>query len=188
MSPLAILIIALSMSMDAFAVSAAKGAELRRPRPTEALRMGAIFGAVEGCMPVVGWLFGLVASSLITTLDHWIAFLILAALGAKMIAESVMPEHEPKPKPKQHKFRMLIVAALGTSVDSMGVGVSLAFIEANIWIAAAAIGLASFTMSTIGVMVGHAIGKRVGKIAEAIGGAVLVAIGTIILLEHTGVI
>ncbi len=186
MTPAATILVALGLSMDAFAASVAKGAELRRPKPTEALRIASIFGAVEGCMPIVGWFFGLMASSIITMLDHWIAFFILTALGVKMIVENMVFEH--KQEPKKHKKQLLLVTAFGTSIDSMGVGVSLAFIDANIWIAAVTIGLATFTMSAAGVTIGHAIGKRGGKIAGAFGGAVLIGIGVIIVLEHTGAI
>lgn len=187
MNTLSTILLAFSMSADAFAVAVGKGASLRHPKPTEALRTGLVFGSIEAITPVIGWGLGALASSLVTAVDHWIAFFILSALGIKMLTDSAKKE-EAHEKPSRHKLRALAIAALGSSIDAMGVGVTLAFIDANIWITAAAIGLATFFMATIGIMTGHMIGSRVGKIAEAVGGVVLVAIGTKILLEHTGVI
>ncbi|MDD5587283.1 MAG: manganese efflux pump MntP family protein [Alphaproteobacteria bacterium] len=187
MNALSTAILAFSMSADAFAVAAGKGAALQQPKPTEALRIGAIFGAVESSTAVIGWGLGAFASSFVTSFDHWIAFFILVALGIKMIAESFLHE-AAREKPKRQKLRALIFAAIGSSIDSLGVGVTLAFIDVNIWATAAAIGSATFLMATIGAFTGHMIGSRTGKIAEILGGTVLIAIGTKILLQHTAVI
>lgn len=175
------------MSADAFAVAVSKGMALRHPKPAEALRTGAIFGAVEATTPVIGWLFGVLASRFITSIDHWIAFVILVGLGVHMIAESFRraPCQE---KPKRHKLGALIVAAIGSSIDAMGVGVTLAFIDANIWVTSLAIGGATFLMASLGVMTGHALGCKAGKAAEVFGGIILIAIGTQILTDHLGVI
>lgn len=178
-------LLAFSMSADAFAVALCKGAAMPRPRLMQAMRTGALFGAVEAVTPVIGWSLGTLASSLITEIDHWIAFFLLTVLGMKMIRES-RQSAPPRLGEERQKFRALILAALGTSIDAMGVGVSLAFVEANIWAVAAMIGLATFLMATLGIMMGHMIGTRIGKLAEAVGGLVLICIGIKILLEHTG--
>ncbi len=183
MNVLATVSLALSLSADAFAVAVGKGVGVRHPRLAEAVRTGLIFGGVEASMPLLGWGLGTLASGVIARFDHWVAFLILAALGIKMIAESFTRD-EAAEKPVRHEWHALALAALGSSIDSLGVGVTLAFIKANICLTAAAIGTATFLMSTIGFMVGHAIGARVGKYAEGFGGVVLIVIGTRILWEH----
>ena len=181
-------VVALSMSADAFAVAVAKGAGLRHPKPIEALRTGAVFGAVEAATPVIGWAVGALASRFVASVDHWIAFVILSALGIKMFVDSLSEEKKKKEKPSRHKWRTLVLAAIGSSIDAMGVGVTLAFIDANIWITAAAIGTATFVMASTGMMIGHIIGQRGGKYAEMLGGIMLVGIGTAILVEHVGLV
>lgn len=176
--------IAVSMSADAFAVSACKGAALRNPRPIEALRTGLVFGAIEALTPLIGYGLGRLASSFVTSVDHWIAFGILCALGLKMLFEKdAGPE---KPVKSRHRWRSLAIAAVGSSIDALGVGATLAFLHVNIWVTAAAIGFATFVMASIGMMTGHMLGCRVGGIAEKIAGCVLIVIGTLILLQHTG--
>jgi putative Mn2+ efflux pump MntP len=176
-------VIAFSMSTDAFAAAIGKGTAMRKPRLTEAMRIGAIFGVVETITPIIGWLAGLAASSFITEVDHWVAFTILGLVGGRMVFESFR-HAEAEHAPKEHKLHILILTAVGTSIDAMAVGATLAFIDVNIWIAAGMIGIVTFIMATIGIMAGHHMGLRVGKIAEALGGLFLIAIGTKILIEH----
>ncbi len=180
-------ILAFSMSTDAFAVSVGKGAALRKPRFTEALRTGAIFGVIEGMTPVIGWGIGLAASQHIAAVDHWIAFIILGAIGLKMIYEGLQADDGTE-KPTSHSIARLMLTALGTSIDSMAVGVSLSILGTHIGWTAVAIGLATFTMVTIGVMTGQYIGSKYGKIAEMAGGAALIFLGTKTLFEHLGYI
>jgi putative Mn2+ efflux pump MntP len=184
MSLVAILVLALSLSADAFAAALTKGTLLDRPRLGEALRSGAIFGSVEAITPVIGWAAGLAASTFIAAIDHWIAFGLLGAIGAKMIREA-MRRPEGTPKMTRNSFWPLLVTAVGTSVDALVIGVTLAFLEADIVVVALAIGCASFVMTTIGVMIGQIVGAKLGRFAEALGGAGLIAIGTLILIEHT---
>jgi putative Mn2+ efflux pump MntP len=134
-------ILAFSMSADAFAVSVGKGA-VHKPLWREALRTGAIFGIVEGITPVLGWLMGLAASRYIQEIDHWVAFFILGAVGCKLIYESFGCDEETEEKPRQPKFGLVVVTAIGTSIDALAVGVTLALIDTNIWAMAAAIGTA----------------------------------------------
>lgn len=180
--------LAFSMSADAFAVSIAKGAAIKKPRWREALRIGAIFGMVEAITPIIGWCMGLAASRYIEAIDHWFAFVILGAVGGKLVWESFHTEEEAQTKPNRHGLAMLVFTAVGTSIDAMAVGVTLAFIDANIWLNAAAIGTATFLMATLGIKAGHYLGSKTGKYAELLGGLTLIAIGTHILLSHTGLL
>jgi putative Mn2+ efflux pump MntP len=170
------------MSTDAFAAALGKGVAMRKPRFVEAMRIGAIFGVIETITPVIGWLIGLAASSFITSVDHWIAFTILSLVGGKMIFESFQKEEIERRE--NHKLSVLILTAIGTSIDAMAVGATLAFIDVNIWIAASMIGIATFIMATTGIMAGHYLGLKAGKIAEALGGVCIISIGIMILIEH----
>jgi putative Mn2+ efflux pump MntP len=183
MHPLSTIPLALAMSADAFAAALGKGAGLHRPHWREALRIGLIFGGIEGTTPLAGWLLGRAASSYIAAIDHWLAFVLLAGVGAKMIHDSLgrAPDAE---KPERHGFLILALTAVGTSIDALAIGVTLALIGAPILFNAAAIGIATFTMSTIGVIMGHRLGTRLGKHAEIAGGLILILIGATILFEH----
>ena len=184
MTFLPILLLALSMSSDAFAAALGKGARLDRPSLGEALRTGLIFGNIEAITPVIGWALGRAASVYIEAFDHWIAFGLLAVIGGKMIWDSLKRAEEEE-KPQRHTLGVLVVTAIGTSIDALAVGVTLALIDANIIVNALAIGAATFTMVTIGVMTGRYLGEKFGRIAEAAGGMILIVIGLKILLEHT---
>jgi putative Mn2+ efflux pump MntP len=179
-------LIALAMSSDAFAAAVGKGAALHRPHLREALRTGFIFGIIEALTPVVGWAAGQLAAPYVAEWDHWIAFVLLAILGARMIHEGFSETEEEAEKPRSHSFWILAITGFATSIDAMVVGVGLAFMDANILVTAGAIGLATFTMVTLGVMVGRVLGIVVGKRAEVIGGIILIGIGCFILYEHIG--
>jgi putative Mn2+ efflux pump MntP len=183
MSVLPVVLIALSMSTDAFAAAVAKGAALHRPTWREALRTGAIFGGIETLTPLIGWGLGRAASRHVAAFDHWVAFVLLAGIGAKMMWDGFRRD-EDEEKPQSHSFLVLALTAVGTSIDALAVGVTLALIGASILVNALAIGAATFTMTTIGVMAGHRLGARFGKHAEVAGGVVLILIGAAILAEH----
>lgn len=178
-------ILAFSMSADAFAASVSKGVSLKKPKLTDALRIGLIFGAVETITPLIGWLIGIAASRYIEAIDHWVAFIILVFIGGKMIGEGLQKERAEKRE--SHKLHVLMLTAIGTSIDAMAVGVTLALLDANILLMAGMIGCATFIMATIGIMTGHYIGTKAGRIAEVSGGLCLIAIGTHILLTHLGI-
>lgn len=180
------ILIALAMSTDAFAAAVGKGAALHKPRLQEALRTGLIFGIIEALTPVLGWAVGQVAAPYVEAWDHWIAFLLLGILGVRMIQEGFSAPEVEVTKSGRHSFWILAMTGFATSIDAMVVGVGLAFMDANIAITAAAIGLATFTMVTLGVMVGRVLGIIVGKRAEIMGGFILIAIGCLILYEHIG--
>lgn len=184
MNPVSILALALAMSTDAFAAAVAKGAVLQRARLTEALRTGLIFGVIEGLTPLLGWAVGQVAAPYVAAWDHWIAFTLLGLLGCRMVREGLGAPEADGTKPDSHSFWLLALTGFATSIDAMIVGASLAFVDSNIVVVAAAIGLCTFVMVTIGVMVGRAVGAVAGKRAEVLGGLVLIVIGTVILVEH----
>ena len=187
MNPIALLLLAFSMSTDAFSVAISKGASLKNPRFTEAFRMGVIFGTIEAITPIIGWLIGhsatsFIDASFIEAWDHWVAFVILFALGLHMLYEGMKPSDEAAPS--RHSFFKLALTAFGTSIDAMAVGVSLAFVKVNILLAAGLIGLATTVMVTLGVMLGKVLGSLIGHRAEVFGGVMLIAIGAWILLSH----
>ena len=183
-------ILALAMSTDAFAAAVGKGTSLQKPRWSEALRTGAIFGVIEALTPLAGWALGLTAASFVKSWDHWIAFVLLAVLGLRMIlaAARPSPEDQEPAKPVRHGFWLLALTGFATSIDAMVVGVGLAFLEVNILQVALAIGLATFLMVTLGVMVGRLLGSIAGRWAEAVGGVLLIGIGSVILYEHLSAI
>jgi putative Mn2+ efflux pump MntP len=178
------------MSTDAFAAAIGKGSSLHKPHFFEALRTGLIFGVIEGTTPLIGWGIGQVATQFVESWDHWIAFTLLLALGLHMIHNGIKHDDEDQEqavKPSQHSFFILAITAFATSIDALAVGVGLAFVDVNIWVAALAIGLATTTMVTIGMLLGRVLGSVVGKRAEIIGGIVLILVGTTILYEHLSV-
>jgi manganese efflux pump family protein len=185
LSLIALIFLAFAMSTDAFAAAVGKGSSLHQPRLIEALRTGLIFGVIEAITPLIGWAIGQAASSYVTQWDHWIAFTLLLLLGLHMIHAGFSPEAaEEQPKASRHSFWILAVTAVATSIDALAVGVGLAFVEVNIFLAAAAIGLATLVMVTLGTMLGRVLGTLVGKRAEILGGIVLILVGSTILYEH----
>lgn len=184
MNPISLIFLAFAMSTDAFAAAIGKGSSLHKPRLVEALRTGLIFGVIEAITPVIGWLLGQAASQYVEQWDHWIAFTLLLLLGVHMVHAGLKPDDEEEEKQSQHAFWILAVTAFATSIDALAVGVGLAFVDVNIWVAAAAIGLATMTMVTLGTLLGRALGSVVGKRAEIVGGIVLMLVGATILHEH----
>lgn len=187
MNPASLILLAFAMSTDAFAASVGKGATLERTRWPEALRIGVIFGVVESITPIIGWTIGLAASHFIAEWDHWIAFLLLGGLGSHMIWEGLRSDSGGRTRAvraRKPSFWLLVATALATSIDAMAVGVTLAFANVNILVAAAAIGIATTVMVTAGILLGRAIGSIIGKRAEILGGIVLIGIGFAVLYEH----
>ncbi len=181
----ATLLLAFGMSMDAFAASIGKGASLHKPRFSEALRTGLIFGVIETLTPLIGWCLGLLASQVVLEWNHWIAFVLLVFLGGRMFIEGLRGgDAEAAPKLQRHGFWLLVTTAIATSLDAMAVGVGLAFLKVNIIETALAIGCATMIMSTLGMMIGRFIGPMLGKRAEILGGLVLIGIGCQILYSH----
>jgi Predicted membrane protein len=181
----ATILLAFGMSMDAFAASIGKGATLHKPKFSEALRTGLIFGAIETLTPLIGWGLGMLASQFVLEWNHWIAFVLLVFLGGRMVIEGFRGNSDEDDEPQhRHGFWLLVTTAIATSLDAMAVGVGLAFLQVNIIATALAIGCATLIMSTLGMMVGRFIGPLLGKRAEILGGIVLIGIGAQILWAH----
>jgi putative Mn2+ efflux pump MntP len=185
MNPISILLLGFAMSTDAFAAAIGKGAAMTKPRLSQALRAGLIFGVIEAITPVIGWLLGKGASRYIEAWDHWIAFGLLLVLGLHMMWNGMQPDSgEPVDEAKQHGLVGLAITGLSTSIDALAVGVGLAFVDTPIAVVAVVIGLCTFTMVTLGIMLGRALGAMVGRRAEIIGGIILIGVGAVILYEH----
>ncbi len=185
MNFVALLLLALAMSTDAFAAAIGKGASLKNPRFSDALKMGLIFGSIEAVTPLIGWSIGNVAASYVEAWDHWIAFALLSALGAHMLYEGLKtPADDHREPASRLPFVKIVLTAVGTSIDAMAVGVGLAFTDVNILLAAGLIGLSTTVMVTLGVMLGRVMGTILGSKAEIIGGLTLIAVGAWILSSH----
>lgn len=182
MSPLAIFFLSVSMSADAFAASIGKGASSRNMGALQILKTGAVFGVIEAITPAIGWAIGFAAKSFVQSVDHWIAFVLLAGVGGRMIYNSLTAKgNEATP---DRSFSTLLATAIGTSLDAMVVGISLAFVAVNIVVVATAIGFATFVASCIGLYIGRFFGERLGRAAEVVAGIALIAIGSNILFQH----
>ncbi len=192
MSLLALVLLALGLSVDAFAAAVGRGVVAPdRPSPMTAMRTGLVFGLTEMSAPIVGWLLGTAFSGLVEAVDHWIAFVLLLAVGGHMVWNALRGDDDAAaetasgaPAPKG-SLLLLVVTAIGTSIDSMVVGISLALLDVDIRIAAPIIGLTTFTMSSIGMYAGKAIGERFGARAEITAGVGLALLGCGILYGHT---
>ncbi len=184
MTPLTIGILAVSMSVDAFIASLGRGASETRPGILRAVKTGAIFGAVEMVTPLIGWGLGMAASTWVQAVDHWIAFALLGAVGAHMLFQALSKGAEDTPRASG--FRATLLTAIGTSIDAMAVGVSLALLDANIFVIAAAIGFTTMVMSASGILAGRWLGRSFGRVMEMLGGCALIGMGALILVEHLG--
>lgn len=182
MSAITIGILAVSMSIDAFIASLGRGADAKRACLRRALQTGMVFGAIETLTPLIGWVLGMAAAQYIALFDHWIAFGLLGAVGLRMILQAV--DRKPEDQPRPASSWGLIATAVGTSIDAMAVGVSLAFLDVNILLIALTIGLATTLMSTAGFMAGRILGSRFGRVAEVLGGLALIGLGGTILFQH----
>ena len=191
MAPLEILLIALGLSMDAFAVSLASGATMKRLHLPNALKMGLFFGAFQALMPVLGWAAGLAAKDFIAGWDHWIAFVLLSGVGGKMLYESFRIKEEEEcggPRTCPFDTGTLTVLAIATSIDALAVGLTFSLLRLSIIAPVLVIGLVTFLMSVAGVKIGSAGGHFFEHRMEAAGGLVLIGIGLKILLGHLGVL
>ena len=187
MSLLALMMLALGLSIDAFAAAVGRGVVApERPSPAMAMRTGLVFGLTEMSAPVVGWLLGTAFSGFVEAIDHWIAFVLLLGVGGHMVWNALRGgDDEPEAEAPQGSLLLLMVTAVGTSIDSMVVGISLALLDVDIRIAAPIIGLTTFTMASIGMLAGKAIGEKVGSRAEIAAGVGLALLGCGILYGHT---
>lgn len=179
-------VLAVGLSMDAFAVSVCKGLSVGRVKPAHALTCGVWFGGFQGLMPLVGWLLGVQLQDLIISVDHWIAFVLLSIIGANMIRESRQEGDEDMETSFSPKA--MAPLAVATSIDALAVGVTFAFLRVNIVRAVVFIGVVTFLFSSAGVWAGSVLGEKSRSRAELAGGVILILMGVKILLEHLGVL
>ncbi len=191
MSLFELIILAIGLAMDAFAVAMCKGLALKRASVGQMSVVGAWFGGFQAIMPIIGFFLGISFYNYIENFDHWIAFILLAIIGANMLREAIFgdgDECDCECGCDDLSFKKMLIMAIATSIDALAVGISLAMAGANIWVAAILIGAITFSLSAVGVKIGSIFGARFKKKAEIFGGIVLVCIGLKILLEHLGVI
>lgn len=184
-----ILMIGIALSMDAFAIAVCKGLNMRRINKAHTALIGLFFGAFQAGMPLIGWLLGKQFERYIVSVDHWIAFGLLAFLGIRMIIEAVKEDDEDESENSDKlDLKELTLLAVATSIDALAVGITFAFLKVNILLSVSVIGVTTFTLSVIGVIIGSKFGSKFKSKAEIAGGIILVAIGAKILLEHLGIL
>ena len=181
-----LILIAIGLAMDAFAVSVGKGLSVSRVEPRHAISAGLWFGGFQALMPIIGYLLGSSFAHVVSSVDHWIAFALLLLIGLNMIRETLWGDDEAHDS--DFSPRKMFVMAVATSIDALTIGITLAFLNVNIWVAATVIGVITFALSAIGVHLGSRFGAKVGSKAGILGGVVLICLGIKILLEHLGVI
>ena len=178
-----IILIAVGLSMDAFAVSITLGLSVKKPKTIEYLIPGIYFGFFQALMPLIGYWGGTHFADKIQHLDHWVAFILLGFIGGKMIKESFSKDDE-ETNVNSFNFVKMLLLALATSIDALAVGITFAFFKINIFTAIAITGLTTFFISIAGVKIGNIFGTKYKSKAEFIGGAVLVILGIKVLIEH----
>ncbi|WP_330382540.1 manganese efflux pump MntP [Anaerotignum neopropionicum] len=181
----AILLIAVSLAMDAFAVSISNGVSVRSFGKRDAIRQAAFFGGFQFIMPVIGWFLGSSVKAYIEAVDHWVAFILLLIIGVNMIWGSLKGAEEENNGYCSLTNKVLLIQAVATSIDALAVGISFAILEVDILQAGVIIGIVSFVISCIGAWAGKYLGEKLQTKAEIIGGIVLILIGAKILIEHT---
>lgn len=181
-------VLAVGLSMDAFAVALCKGLCMRRMDRRQGLVIAAFFGGFQALMPLAGWFLGRQFESYITSFDHWIAFGLLSIIGASMLREAFSKEEEVDCCNDKQDIKGLFLLAVATSIDALAVGVTFAFLQVNILRAVSLIGVTTFLLSFAGVWAGFRFGLKYQKKAQVAGGAVLILMGLKILLDHLGAV
>lgn len=185
MNILELFLIAVGLSMDAFAVSICKGLSVQHLEWKHVLLAGLYFGGFQALMPTIGYVLGVQFESLITSIDHWVAFILLLIIGGKMIQESL---EEPEELDDSFAVKTMLMLAVATSIDALAMGVTFAFLRVNIAAAVLFIGMTTFLFSAAGIKIGHVFGLRYKSKAELAGGIILILMGAKILLEHLGIL
>ena len=192
MTPVELLLLAFALAMDAVAVSLALGLQLRRPRPADALLAAGMFGLFQALMPVLGWALAFWFAGVVSSAAPWIAFTLLVLIGLNMLREARADEPEGDAADAVASggltLRRTLPLAVATSIDAAAVGVTFGVLDVAVVPAVVVIGLVTFALSLVAVVVGSRVGERLGTRAELLGGVVLILIGSRILLEHLGVI
>ena len=187
-----LLLLAVGVSMDAFAVSVCKGLAMKKATLKAGMTCGIWFGGFQALMPTIGFFLGTLFAEAIQAVDHWVAFLLLAVIGGNMLKEALSKEETCECCGEEHNAdlsaKTMFVMAVATSIDALAVGISLAMAgNVNIWLAAAFIGACTCGFSAVGVKIGNVFGSRFEQKAQVAGGAILILLGLKILLEHLGV-
>lgn len=180
-----ILLTSVGLAMDAFAVSVCKGLSMKRFDIRKGLVVGLYFGLFQGLMPLLGYLLGSTFEKMIVSIDHWVAFVLLGIIGFNMIKEALSKDCESVND--KVDFKAMLPLAIATSIDALAIGITMAFLKVNIWIAILCIGIITFIMSFIGVKIGNRFGNKYEKKAQLFGGIILIILGIKILLEHLGI-
>jgi len=184
-----LLLLAIGVSMDAFAVSICKGLSMKKRAGKASVLCGSWFGGFQALMPLIGFFLGSLFARYIEAVDHWVAFGLLALLGFNMLKEAFSGCEECENHNDDLSFRTMLTMAIATSIDALAVGISLSMAgNVNIFTAVALIGVTTFTFSAMGVQIGSAFGAKLEKKAQIAGGAILCLLGLKILLEHLGVL
>ena len=186
MSLVEILVVAVALAMDAFAVSVAAGVTLRRVTGRQTFRLAWHFGLFQALMPIIGWAAGLTIQSFIESFDHWLAFGLLALIGARMIVGAVRDGGDQSGTDEPTRGWMMVMLSVATSIDALAVGLSLALLRITVWFPALVIGLVAGAFTAVGLHLGGYMGRRlrIARYAGLVGGVVLILIGVRILHEH----
>ena len=182
-----LIVLSLGLGMDAFAVSICKGLSMKKMNWKKALIIGLYFGGFQAIMPVLGYSLSKGFENFVTSIDHWIAFILLSIIGGKMVKEAFSQENSENCN-EDVGFKTMIVLAIATSIDALAVGITFAFLNVNLILAIALIGSITFFLSVIGTKVGNVFGDRYENKAELLGGVILIFLGIKILLEHLNII
>lgn len=186
MEAIEILLVAIGLAMDAFAVSICKGLSMKKMSWKKAIIVGLYFGIFQALMPVLGYFLGATFESLVTKVDHWIAFALLVFIGINMLKEAF--EKNKEEHNEDVDFKTMIILAIATSIDALAVGITFAFLQVNILLAVTIIGITTFLICIVGVKIGNQFGDKYERKAEVVGGLILILMGIKILLEHLGII
>lgn len=186
MGILEIFLVGVGLAMDAFAVSICKGLAMKKLDWKKAIIIALYFGIFQAVMPIIGYFLGTTFESLVTQIDHWIAFILLGIIGINMIKEAFSKESENVND--KVDFKTMIILAIATSIDALAIGITFAFFKTNLLLAVIIIGIITFMLSLIGVKIGNKFGNKYEKKAEIFGGVILILIGVKILIEHLGII
>ena len=180
----AVLLLAVGLAMDAFAVAVSVGSSVMGITPSHTFRLSAVFGFFHFTMPVMGWLAGMCFQSAISSYDHWVAFGLLAFIGTKMIWESFSRKEKERQPGDPTCGLVLLSLSVAVTIDAFAVGVSLAMLEVSIWYPSVIIGAVCGVLTAAGVYLGRAVGSLLGRYADAFGGIVLCALGVKVVVEH----
>ena len=186
MNGLEILLVSIGVAMDAFAVSICKGLSMKAMNWKKAIIIALYFGVFQALMPAIGYLLGATFQELVTKVDHWIAFALLTFIGVNMLKEAFAKDKDTHSE--SIEFKAMVILAIATSIDALAVGITFAFLKVNLILATIMIGIVTFLICVIGVKIGNKFGDKYERKSEAVGGFILILMGTKILLEHIGIL